>query len=311
MDKERTWRILDVLRPIAQAHNTGVATIALAWVLAKPFVTSVIIGAKRMEQLEAELQQLKAQLPGGATAGSGTMAREGDSRSERLPLVASLGPVVVPLSASSTHTPQALGPVQTLTPQESGGRAGPVTVPAVPVAPPDHRLPEAMQAPDAPPAVDNDTLPSVSFVKPDALLDGHPASSKLDLLEAMIENMLDHLNAKPKLMAETADVRRFTSSAAFAMHNGTAPIPVWSGQQQRHRLNRGGNRQLNAALHRIAITQIRLGGEARAYVARRISLGNSKTEAIRALRRQLSDEVYRRLRLDHLECLSVTPPMAA
>jgi transposase len=104
-----------------------------------------------------------------------------------------------------------------------------------------------------------------------------------------------------KLMAETADVRRFHSSAAFAMHNGTAPIPVWSGNQERHRLNRGGNRQLNVALHRIAITQLRLGGEAAAYVARRMSLGNSKTEAIRALRRQLSDEVYRRLRVDRLE----------
>ena len=55
VDKERTWRILDVLRPIAKAHNKGVATIALAWVLAKPFVTSVIIGAKRIEQLEQNL----------------------------------------------------------------------------------------------------------------------------------------------------------------------------------------------------------------------------------------------------------------
>ncbi len=104
-----------------------------------------------------------------------------------------------------------------------------------------------------------------------------------------------------KLLAETADVLRFHSSGAFAMHNGTAPIPVWSGNQQRHRLNRGGNRQLNVALHRIAITQIRLGGDASAYVLRRLSLGNSKTEAIRSLRRQLSDEVYRRLRLDRLE----------
>ena len=114
-----------------------------------------------------------------------------------------------------------------------------------------------------------------------------------------------------KLIAETADVRRFRSSAAFAMHNGTAPIPVWSGNQTRHRLNRGGNRQLNAALHRIAITQIRLGDEARAYVARRMSLGNTKTEAIRALRRQISDEVYRRLRLDSLEVLTVPNAAAA
>lgn len=114
-----------------------------------------------------------------------------------------------------------------------------------------------------------------------------------------------------KLVAETADVRRFHSKEAFAMHNGTAPIPVWSGNQQRHRLNRGGNRQLNAALHRIAITQLRLGGQARAYVERRMSLGSSKTEAIRALRRQLSDEVYRRLRLDTLDELHVQIAAAA
>jgi len=55
VDKERTWRILDVLRPIAKTHNTSVATIALAWVLAKPFVTSVIIGAKRADQLKENL----------------------------------------------------------------------------------------------------------------------------------------------------------------------------------------------------------------------------------------------------------------
>jgi transposase len=104
-----------------------------------------------------------------------------------------------------------------------------------------------------------------------------------------------------KLVAETADVSRFRSSAAFAMHNGTAPIPVWSGNQERHRLNRGGNRQLNVALHRIAITQMRLGGAASAYIARRLTMGNTKTEAIRALRRQISDEVYRRLRQDYSE----------
>ena len=62
VDKERTWRILDILRPIAKAHNTGVATIALAWVLAKPFVTSVIIGAKRIEQLGQNLAAVDLQL---------------------------------------------------------------------------------------------------------------------------------------------------------------------------------------------------------------------------------------------------------
>ncbi len=62
VDKERTWRILDVLRPIAKSHSTNVATIALGWVLAKPFVTSVIIGAKRVDQLQENLAAVEVQL---------------------------------------------------------------------------------------------------------------------------------------------------------------------------------------------------------------------------------------------------------
>jgi aryl-alcohol dehydrogenase-like predicted oxidoreductase len=61
VDKERTWRILDVLRPIAQGHNTSVATLALAWILTKPFVTSVIIGAKRVDQLQQNLSAVEIQ----------------------------------------------------------------------------------------------------------------------------------------------------------------------------------------------------------------------------------------------------------
>ena len=98
-----------------------------------------------------------------------------------------------------------------------------------------------------------------------------------------------------KVVGETAGIGRFRSRAAFAMNNGTAPVPVSSGNQRRHRLNRGGNRQLNVALHRIAITQLKGPGRARDYVTRRIAAGNTKTEAIRALRRRISDEVYRRL----------------
>lgn len=62
VDKERVWRVLDVLRPIAAAHRTSVATVALAWVLAKPFVTSVIIGAKRLDQLQQNLDAVELQL---------------------------------------------------------------------------------------------------------------------------------------------------------------------------------------------------------------------------------------------------------
>jgi transposase len=101
-----------------------------------------------------------------------------------------------------------------------------------------------------------------------------------------------------KIIGEVAGAARFRSKAAFARWNGTAPIPVWSGNDSRHRLNRGGNRQVNAALHRIALTQWRGVGPGRAYVQQRLAAGSTKTEALRLLRRRLSDEVFRRLLAD-------------
>jgi transposase len=95
-----------------------------------------------------------------------------------------------------------------------------------------------------------------------------------------------------RILAETGDVRRFTSAAAFAMHAGTAPIPASSGNTHRFRLNRGGNRRLNAAIHRIAITQKRMHEPARAYLDARRTKGNSNTEAIRALKRHIARRVY-------------------
>jgi len=101
-----------------------------------------------------------------------------------------------------------------------------------------------------------------------------------------------------KIVGEVADVRRFRSKDAFARHDGTAPLPVWSGNKVRHRLSRTGNRQLNAAIHRIAVTQMRVHDDAKAYLERRIAMGNTKTEAIRALKRKLSDVVFRALVAD-------------
>jgi transposase len=101
-----------------------------------------------------------------------------------------------------------------------------------------------------------------------------------------------------KLVGETADVRRFRSKDAYARHNGTAPLPIWSANKQRHRLSRTGNRQLNAALHRIALTQARHHSDAQRYLARRRAGGNTPTEAMRALKRRLSDVVYRALLTD-------------
>ncbi len=98
-----------------------------------------------------------------------------------------------------------------------------------------------------------------------------------------------------KLIAETADVRRFKSKDAYARHNGTAPLPVWSGNKTRHRLSRTGNRQLNTCLHRIAITQAKSHDGARALLERRRAGGDSKSESIRVLKRRLSDVVYHAL----------------
>ncbi len=101
-----------------------------------------------------------------------------------------------------------------------------------------------------------------------------------------------------KLVGETAGIGRFRSRAAFARHNGSAPLPVWSGNTERHRLSRTGNRQINVALHRIAITQLQREGPGRSYLEHRRVQGDTKPEAIRALRRRISDEVFRRMRND-------------
>jgi transposase len=101
-----------------------------------------------------------------------------------------------------------------------------------------------------------------------------------------------------KLVGEVAAVARFRSRHAFARHNGTAPTPVWSGNTERHRLSPAGNRQLNAALHRIALTQARSHPQARAYLTHRAEQGATRKEAIRSLKRRLSDIVYRAMLAD-------------
>lgn len=103
-----------------------------------------------------------------------------------------------------------------------------------------------------------------------------------------------------KLIGETAGIARFKSDAAFACHSGTAPIPVWSGNTAgRVRLSRSGNRQLNAALHRIALTQIRLtDSPGHAYYNKRLAAGDSTREALRCLKRRLARVVYNRLHAD-------------
>lgn len=86
-----------------------------------------------------------------------------------------------------------------------------------------------------------------------------------------------------KIIGETAHARRFRSKDAFARHNGTAPLPLWSSNKKRHRLSRTGNRQLTAALHRIALTQARFHPPARELLDRRRSGGDGGMEALRIL----------------------------
>lgn len=100
------------------------------------------------------------------------------------------------------------------------------------------------------------------------------------------------------ILSIVADVRRFPTKAALATFAGTAPIAASSGDTIRYRLNRGGNRQLNKVLHTAAKTQARIAGPGRDYYLRRIGEGKTKSEAIRALKRHITNAVYRTLQAD-------------
>jgi transposase len=101
-----------------------------------------------------------------------------------------------------------------------------------------------------------------------------------------------------KILARVGDVTRFRSAAAFASYTGTAPIEVSSGDVIRHRLSRAGDRQLNCCLHTMAISQIQRDGPGRTYYLRKRADGKGKKEALRCLKRRLSDLVYRQLLRD-------------
>lgn len=114
-----------------------------------------------------------------------------------------------------------------------------------------------------------------------------------------------------KIVGESAGVARFKSEAAFARHAGIAPIPVWSGNTAgRVRLTRSGNRQLNAAIHRIAVTQIRLDGLGRAYYEKKKAEGMSTPEALRCLKRRLARIVFNHLTTDQPAARTALAPAA-
>lgn len=97
------------------------------------------------------------------------------------------------------------------------------------------------------------------------------------------------------LIGRTAGAARFPTDAHFARQAGVAPIPVSSGRTDRHRLHRGGDRQLNRALHVMAITRARIDPQTRAYLERKQAEGKTKREALRCLKRHLARHVHRLL----------------
>jgi transposase len=98
-----------------------------------------------------------------------------------------------------------------------------------------------------------------------------------------------------RLLVEVGDITRFPTRGHFASWNGTAPIDASSGDQVRHRLSRAGNRQINRALHIMATVQLRNPTEGRAYFDRKKATGKTSMEAMRCLKRRLSDIVYRHM----------------
>ncbi|MEU6578520.1 IS110 family transposase [Streptomyces sp. NPDC046805] len=161
---------------------------------------------------------------------------------------------------------------------------------------------------------------TIAAIAAELVADCRRLSERVDALEGQIRRLVavqvPHLLAIPGcgilgaavLIGETADATRFTSKAAFARFNGTAPIPVWSGNKVRVRLNRGGNRTVNHALHMIAVTQVRGDGEGAAYFAKQLTVGKTKTEALRLLRRRISDRVYRALLADQADPVQSLDP---
>jgi transposase len=132
-----------------------------------------------------------------------------------------------------------------------------------------------------------------------------------DLVAAAGTGLLDLPGIGPsgaaRLLVEVGDITRFPNKAHFASWNGTAPIDASSGDQVRHRLSRGGNRQINRVLHIMATVQLRNATEGRAYFDRKRADGKGPMEAMRCVKRRLSDIVFQQMLNDAITH-SVTGP---
>jgi transposase len=110
-----------------------------------------------------------------------------------------------------------------------------------------------------------------------------------------------------RILADVGDVARFGDRNRFASWTGTAPLDASSGEQNRHRLSRAGNRRVNHMIHIAAVTQLRLDTDGRGYYRRKRAAGKKQKEAIRCLKRRISDTIYKQLVADALRAESADP----
>ena len=134
-----------------------------------------------------------------------------------------------------------------------------------------------------------------------------------ELVAQVCPQLLDEIGCgaltAAKLVGEIAGVDRFSSDAKLARTAGVAPIPASSGRRDRQRLDRGGNRQLNCALHRLAVSKARWDPESAAYLARKQAEGKTRMDALRCLKRHLARRVYRLLNQPNPETSILDRPL--
>ena len=124
-------------------------------------------------------------------------------------------------------------------------------------------------------------------------LDAMIAAIVDELAPALVtRNSIGHASAAQLLLTAGANSERLHSEASFAALCGVSPVPASSGKTTRHRLNRGGDRAANSALHIIAIGRLRTDPRTKSYIAKRIAEGHSKLEAIRCLKRYIAREIF-------------------
>jgi transposase len=124
-------------------------------------------------------------------------------------------------------------------------------------------------------------------------------------VEACATNLIEIFGIGPilaaKIIGTVGSVARFPTKAHFASYSGTAPVEASSGEMVRHRLSLAGNRHLNNALHMVAVCQARSDVRGRAYYRKKMAEGKSRKEALRCLKRRISDAVFRSLMADSLQ----------